>query len=162
MKRYIVAMSVTKKHAIWRMEAYANTIMEHIIKLVIYSDIRPNDIEGWLHTVVRCIHEGDALTIKPSTKKLTEDELRNSLFSAMGDDLHDYLSELAVFQENNRRGLYNYADKESYPEVTPTVEDAEVLMDICYQIMERTLPLLLDKQDHSIDEYKDAIRDLFE
>lgn len=162
MKRYVIAMSLTKKRAIWRMEAYASTLMEHIIKLVIYSDIRPNDVSGWLHTVARCLHEGDEITVKPDARKMTEEELEDSLFCAMGTELTDYRGELAVFQENNRKGKYNHDGKESYPPVEPDEESAKILMDICHEIMERTMPLLLDKQNHSIEEYENAIQNLFE
>jgi hypothetical protein len=162
MKRYVIAMSVTRKRAIWRMEAYADTLMEHIIKLVTYSDIRPNDVSGWLHTVARCLHEGDEITVKPDSRKMTEEELEDSLFCAMGTSLNDYKGELALFQENNRKGKYNHDGKESYPSVEPDEESAKILMDICHEIMERTMPLLLDKQNHSIEEYENAIRDLFE
>ena len=162
MKRYIKAMSMTKKDAMRHAGSFSSTLMEHIVKLVMYGDIRPDDVSDWLQTVCRCLHEVDGLTVKPSNKKLSAKDLEYTIFGSMGDEAKDYRLVLAAFQEDNKHGKFNYDDKVSYPEFDLTDDAVINLMSICYEFMNRTTPLLLDKKDHSIDEYKDAIRDLFE
>ena len=160
MKRYIYAMSMERDRAKKQIAAFSPTIMEHMIKLLVYSDIRPDDIDGWIHTIARSIHNADDITVKPNNKKLKNSDLISSLIGCMGDDVRDYRRALQAFREDNRNGKFNYDDKKTYPDFDITPELSEDLMTICFDVIDKTLPLLTDKQDHSLDEYKSVINQI--
>lgn len=162
MKRYISAMSTDRNRAKYTLSSYSGIILEHIIKLLVYSDIRPNDVDGWISTIANWIHRADSITLKPKAKKLSKGDLLNTLFNYMGDEVKDYKFLLYAFIAENLTGKLSYSDKEPYPEFEVTYELAEDLMNICYDIMDATLPLLIDKQDHTMSEYKSAIQPIFD
>lgn len=162
MKRYISAMSSDRNKVKYMLTSYSGIIMEHIIKLLVYSDIRPNDVDGWISTIANWIHKADDVTLKPKSKKLTKSDLTDTIFSYMGDEVKDYRFILDSFLADNITGKLNYKDKQPYPEFEVTTELAEDLMNICYDIMDATLPLLIDKQDHTMSEYKSAIQPIFD
>lgn len=161
MRRYIRAMSLDRGRAKKRLDAYASIIEEHIIKLLVYSDIRPNDIQGWIHTVANWIHQGDSITVKPSAKKLSVADLESSLFNFMGTETRDYMSALYAFEANNLSGKLNSGNKESYPTFDISMDLAADLMELCEDVKEVTMPLLCDKQDHSLNEYEAALQPIF-
>lgn len=162
MKRYIMAMSIERTAAKRQLTAYSPILIEHIIKLLVYSDIRPNDVHGWERTLANWIHRGDGITLKPKNTKVTENFLDSTLFSFLGDTVYDFEGELYAFIADNRSGKFNYKDKTSYPEFEVTPELAQTLMDVCYAIRDSVYPLLIDKQDHTIDEYEAIIQKIFD
>lgn len=162
MKRYIRAMSLDKDKAMKQSKSFSPIILEHIIKLLVYSNMRPNDINGWLNTIAKWIHRADDITIKPYAKKLKSQDIEASLFSCMGDELSDYRRALYAFQADNLTGKFNYGDKIPYPEFDIDDDLAEDLMNICYDVIDATMPLLQDKKDHSKDEYLEVIKPIFE
>ena len=161
MKRYIYAMSVYKKRAERQLTSYSSILMEHIIKLLVYSDIRPDDVKGWIHTLATWISKVDSLMIKPNADKVSEDFLMSTLFSCMGDELSDYERELYSFLADNHSGKFNAYSHGSYPEFEVTDQLSEDLMNFCLDIAEATIPLLIDKQDHDINEYEEVITQVY-
>lgn len=161
MKRYIRAMSMEKDKAKHQISSFSPVIMEHVIKLLMYSDIRPDDVQGWIHTIANWIYRADSITVKPSAKKLSKADFMSSLFSCMGDDIRDYERALYAFLADNYSGKFNHEGKGSYPEFEVTYDVADTLMACCYQLIEATLPLLQDKADHSISDYEGVVRMVF-
>lgn len=161
MKRYIRAMSMERGRAIHQISSFSPILMEHIIKLLMYSDVRPNDVDGWIGTIANWIHQADDITVKPSNKKLKESDIMSSLFGCMGDDVRDYQRALYAFLADNRSGKLNHDGKGSYPEFDITDDAADDLMHICYDLIDATMPLLTDKRDHSLNEYIDIITPIF-
>ena len=160
MKRYIFGMSVERRRALDQISSFSPVIMEHMIKLLVYHNIRPNDINGWIDTVANWLHQADDLTIKPKAKKLKQDDILNSLFGCMGDDVRDYERALYAFAADNESGRLNYDGKDKYPPFTIDSKLSADLMRFCYALIENTLPLLLDKQDHTLDEYNKIVQSL--
>lgn len=161
MKRYVYAMSMSRDRAKQQIGAYSPAIMEHLIKLMIYSDIRQNDISGWISTIASRLYNAGKITVKPDSKKLKEDDIVDSLFGCMGNSDEDYYGALLAFKDNNRYGKFNYLDKTSYPDFDVTEELAEDLMTICFDLMNKVIPLLTDKSEHNKEEYELIIRDIF-
>lgn len=155
-------MSVGKNEALRRLSSLSETLMEHLTKLVVYSDIRPDDIKGWIKTAARCIYQADSITLKPNGRKLKSNDFMSSLFSCMGDELRDYERYLDLFALDNKRGKFNYEGKDSYPDFAVTQELGVTLMTLCYDVIDKTLPLLLDRHDHSLAEYRDIIQNIFD
>lgn len=146
-----------KEQAKKQITSFSPVIMEHLIKLLTYSTIRPNDTNGWIHTVAHWLHQADDITVKPHARKLKERDLMQSLFSCMGDDVRDYERALHAFLADNLSGKFNYNGKESYPEFVVTNDLAQSLMKLCQSVIESTVPMLLDKKDHSTDEYFEVV-----
>lgn len=161
MKMYVRAMALPKQEAIRRANSYSLDIVEHTIKLVLYSDIRPDDAMHWVEEIASWLRYVGKITIKPSNKKLKPSDLENTVFSWAGDDLYDYEALLEEFQRNNARGKFNYADKESYPEIEVTASLASDLMDVSYSMIDSAIPLMTDKQEHSKQDYIDALVPVF-
>ena len=159
MKRYIFSMSLPRQRAMDQASFYAVNIIEHMIKIVMYHYIRSDDVLHWVDEISDWLQRSDDITIKPKGHKLKESDLLNTVFSCMGSSLSDYRRELLMFQEKNRRGQFNYADKESYPEFEVDYNACQELMDACNRLINSTLPLLADKQDHDIQDYRDAVSD---
>lgn len=161
MKRYVRAMSLPKSEALKRAGYYADDIIEHIIKILVYHDIRPHDIDHWIGEISSWLKFVDGLTTKPSNKHLKPDAIRDTTFGSMGDHLQDYLGSLQMFQSANKKGKFNYEDKESYPYVEPDAQTASDLMEICMDLMESAIPMLCEKEDHSRQEYVEILTDIF-
>lgn len=154
-------MAFPKAIALQKASFYADSIIEHVIKIVLYHDIRSNDVPHWISELATWIHDADDITVKPTSRKLKPVDIENSTFAWMGNELKDYRSDLDMFQENNRRGKFNNSDKGSYPYVETTRQLAQELMDVCYELMNSTIPLICDKKDHDKLEYNQVLQRVF-
>ena len=158
MKRYVVGMSLSRQRALDQARFYAVNIIEHMIKIVMYHEMRPEDVSHWIEEIADWLQRSDDITIKPKGHKLKESDLLDTVFSCMGDSVSDYRRELQMFQEKNRKGQFNYLDKQSYPEFEVDYNSCQKLMDACILLVDATLPMLASKQDHSYVEYVDAVK----
>lgn len=161
MKIYVRAMSLPKTEAVKRAGYYADDIMEHVIKIVVYHDIRHEQIDHWIGEISGWLKFVDGLTVKPSNKHLKPAMIRDTTFGPMGDHLQDYVGSLEMFQTANRRGKFNYKDKESYPYREPDAQTASDLMNICYHMIEVTIPMLCEKKDYTREDYVKVLEDVF-
>jgi len=161
MKRYIRAMASKRDKALQHAGFYSDSIIEHIIKIVVYSDVRKGDVIHWIDELSGWLHDVGTITLKPNGKKLKPKDIEITTFGWMGDELHDYASLLNMFQHDNKRGKFNYSDKESYPYVETTRELAQELMDVCYDVMTETIPMICDKNEYSFQQYKNALCKVF-
>lgn len=157
MKRYILAMSMSRQRALDQASFYAVNIIEHMIKIVMYCHIRPDNVAHWIEEIADWLQRSDDITVKPKGHKLKKSDLLDTVFSCMGDSVSDYRRELQMFQEKNRKGQFNYADKETYPEFTVDYASCQELMDACILLIDATLPMLADRHDHSYQEYVQAV-----
>lgn len=161
MKIYVRAMSLERSKALRRAGEYSQEMIEHIIKVLAYSDIRELDVDHWISEIAQWLSDTDNLTVKPKNSKLKKDDIMHTTFSSMGDELRDYESELNLFLHHNRRGYFNYENKESYPEFEITSDLVAMFKDCCTDIIDETITMLVDKQDHSKEEYKEVLRTIF-
>lgn len=157
MKRYICAMSFTKAEALRRASFYKEAILEHMIKLVIYPEMRPDDVNHWINEIAVWLRSVNSLTVKPSSRPLKPAQVLNSTFECMGDELNDYMEALRMFQYDNKRGKFNYESKEPYPEIEPTYEDADRLKDSCLNLIKNSIPLICSRQVHSTSEFVEVV-----
>lgn len=153
MKRCICAVPFAKAEAIERASKYSSDITEHLIKILVYGDIRQDDVSHWISEIATWLKSADRISVKPTNKRLKPAVIRDTVFRSMGDELDDYLDSLEAFQYDNRKGKFNYSDKMTYPEVEPTIECAGDLMNMCLDLIEEATPLLSDKCEHSRQEY---------
>ena len=162
MKRCVYAMSLPKSEALKRASYYSDDIMEHLIKILVYHNIRNSDTAHWIGEISSWLKFVDGLTVKPSNRHLKPAAIKNTTFAPMGDHLKDYLGSLQMFQDANKKGKFNYGDKVSYPYVEPDSQTASDLMQLCNDIMEITIPMLCSKIDYSRREYEDALNKILQ
>lgn len=161
MKRYICAIAFSKAEALKRAGYYSQDIIEHMIKILLYSDIRPEDVDHWISEIATWLKSVDRLTVKPSNKPLKKQDIRDTTFAPMGDSLEDYKDSLEMFQRANKKGKFNYETKESYPEVKITAELADDLMNACYSLMDQAIPMISNKAEHSREDFARVVENCF-
>lgn len=161
MKIYIRAMSFKRDRARKEAGIFADTMLEHVIKIIGYHDIRSEHVPHWIDEIAGWLYEVDDITVKPGAKKLKDDDIRDTTFGAMGDELSDYRRALAKFKHDNKQGKFNYEDKIAYPDLEITENLIRDLKNCCFDIIEVTTPMLIDKKDHSKEEYRAKLTEIF-
>lgn len=161
MKLYIRAMSYERNRALKQAGVFTTDIFEHVIKIIVYGDIRREQIPHWITEIAEWIYDASTITVKPNNRKLKPRDIEYTTFSAMGDEVRDYERDLKAFRLDNKRGKFNYEDKKSYPDFEVTRQLSETLMNCCFDIMEHIIPMLTGKQDHSREEYRVKLTEIF-
>ncbi len=161
MKVYVRTMSLERNKALRRAGEYSQATIEHIIKILAYSDIRKMDVDHWIGEIAQWFHEIDGITIEPKNTKLKLNDILRETFGSMGDELNDYQNELRVFLFDNKRGYFNYESKKPYPDFEITDDLVKMFKDCCDDIVDEITPLLIDKQDHSKQEYQAVLHNIF-
>lgn len=160
MKRYIYAMSVDRSRAIRKATFYADTIAYHLIKLLVYHDIRKDDTDHWIYEIADKLADVGQITIKPRGKKLKQLDYVDTTFSAFGDSEYDIISLIKEFNYLNLRGEFNYADKTSYPEIQITSELVSTIFECAYELSDTCSSMLSDSKIFTVDEYYDTVKSI--
>lgn len=158
---HVKTMALERSIAIKQMESFSLIISEHIIKLVMYSAIQPNNIDGWIHTIANWIHQADDIKLKPNAKKPDKHMIESKLFRFMGDDIRDYERMLWAFQADNLSGKFNFENNGPYPQFEIDDDASRSLMIACNLLLQKVTPLLIDKQDHTLAEYEAVVASIF-
>lgn len=153
-------MSFTKSEALRRAGHYSQDILEHLIKILVYGNIKKNNVSHWIGEISGWLKDADSLTIKPTNRPLKESDVRDTTFACMGDELDNYFSSLQMFQHDNKKGKFNYENKESYPYVEPDFATASDLMEICSKVMEATIPMICSKTKHSRQDFVKVLENI--
>lgn len=132
---YILAMAVPRKVALKRLSSDAEALKDHVIKCVLYSDIRQDDIYHWIHDEI-CSWLERASSVK-SDSKLKQRDYLNTLFSEFGSDLSDARWALQEFKKE-----YCIKSANPYPDfqitddiVTDTYIAFQSLVKICVPLL---------------------------
>lgn len=153
MFRYVYAMSIPRDKALARASFYSDSLIEHLIKIVVYHDVKSDFISHWIGEISRWLYDAGSIIVKPDGKKLKPDDYMDTLFGWMGDDIDDYRSLLDKFQHDNKRGKFNYEDKKSYPPVETSPELCKELMAVCHCLIDSFISMLLSNESFSIGDY---------
>ncbi len=154
-------MATPKKQALERAGFYSLSIMQHVIKIMLFSKFRPIDVHHWIEEIARWLQDVDNIKLKQSDPKLKPNEIEDTTFGWMGDELNDYRSALEKFRYDNESGKFNYKDKVSYPDFEVTREMCSELMELCYSLINETINMICDKEDHSKQEYIAVLEHVF-
>ena len=160
MFRYVYAMSIPRDKALDRASFYAGSLVEHLIKIVVYHDSRAPFIDHWIGEISRWLYDAGSIIVKPDGKKLKLADYKDTLFGWMGDSLDDYRSLLDKFQHDNVRGKFSYEDKEPYPHVETTPELCEELMTVCMNLIDKTIFMLCGSETYSIGDYNKVVKEV--
>jgi len=162
MFRYVYAMSMPRSTALERASFYAGSLMEHLIKIVVYHDIRAEYVNHWIGEISSWLSDAGSITVKPDGRKLKPSDYMDTIFGWIGDELNDYRSLLDKFQHDNKRGKFNYEDNRAYPAVETTDELCKELWDVCTNLVEQTLPMLCGSDSCSRGDYNAVVKKVLE
>ena len=137
MFRYIRAMSIEKSKIITRMNTSSDTLMEHIVKVVVYNSQRQQDVNGWKKTCARILAKTGTYNAKKI--RLTKNDYLYNQFGAFPSDRTDAKGVL----EDTLDDLY----KQGYPEIEyDSIPNLALnVYNVCEYIMENCLKVYTSK-----------------
>lgn len=156
-----ISKSMSRKDAMRTAREYSSFILDNIIKIIVFSDERPADVQRWIKATAIWLQIIGSLTIKPFSRKFRKRELMNTLFCFMGTEVEDYELSLYSFEARNLTGKFHSEGEVVYPEFEINRELAQYLMIKCYCLMKESMPLLTDRKRHSIIEYIELVESIF-
>lgn len=160
MKRYIQSsedifcMSFPRKVALKHLGHYAEAIRDHILKCILYKDIRQQDMYHWLHDELSSWLE-DASGIKCDSKLKQKDYL-DSVFAEFGSDLQDTKYSLIEFRDKYCVGI-----DDPYPWFDINFDLMKETFRVFTEFKSETLPLLMKKDVVDQDTWYSIISKLF-
>lgn len=146
----ILGMAMNRNKAVSRVESYAYTLVEHIIKCVVYGNSTGN-LKHWVEDeICEILSVVNSITIKPSDKKLKKRDYVDTIFGYMGDARSDANVMVRDFRLKNKHNS-------KYP----NFEVTEDLIDRTYKsfqnIMNYMLPILITKNDMKSEDFVKGI-----
>lgn len=155
MFRYIQAMAVDKKRILNRMNTSSDTLIEHIVKVVLYHTYKPNDVNGWKKTCARILEKTS--TYNPKTVKLTRKDYYYNQFAAFPSDRTDAKGVLWDVYEDLAEAGYPELNYESIP------ENALTLYTVCSYVVNTCLDVYTSKdKDKGYAFYRSIVDKAFE
>lgn len=155
MFRYIQAMAVDRKRILKRMNTSSDTLIEHIVKVVLYRNYRPNDVNGWKRTCARILEKTS--TYNSKTIRLTRKDYYYNQFGAFPSDRTDAKGVLWDVYEDLTKTGYPELNYDSIP------ENALTLYTVCSYIVDTCLDVYTSKdKDKGYDFYRSVIDTAFE
>lgn len=155
MLRCLQAMSVDKKRILQRMNASSDTLIEHIVKVVLYSNYRQNDVNGWKKTCARILEKTS--TYNSKTARLTKKDYYYNQFGAFPSDRTDAKGVLWDVYEDLTKAEYPELNYESIP------EQALTLYTVCSYIRDKCLDVYTSKdKDKGYAFYRAIVDNAFE
>lgn len=155
MFRYIQAMAVDKKRILKRMNTSSDTLIEHIVKVVLYSNYRPDGVNGWKKTYARILEKTS--TYNPKTVKLTKKDYYYNQFASFPSDRTDAKGVLWDVYEDLVKLGYPELDYDAIP------EHALTLYTVYSYLVDRCLDVYTSKdKDKGYAFYRSIVEKAFE
>lgn len=154
LRQSIYAMAFPRAKALELLSYHANDISEHILKLIVFSKIRQDDVEHWLRYEI-CNWLEDASDIQSKSKLKAKDYL-NTIFSAIGETPQDVKVLLRHFKDK-----FCYHIDNPYPEFEITSQLIDKIHKIFNQFIHICLPLLLSNTTIRRDAWYEQLKPLF-
>lgn len=153
MKVIIYGMSFPRKTALKHLSKNAENIRDHLIKCVVYKDIRPEDLHHWIYDEL-CLWLTKASEIK-SESRLKPKDIRTTVFGEFGDSIGDAKIILEDFKDKYCTGTQPYPDFEITQNLIDTVYLAtKKLQDVAIR-------RLVSDDSYSKDEWYELISPIF-
>lgn len=149
----IYGMSITRSDAKKRIQGMASVIEEHVSKLAVYSDVRPNDVNGWKRTIARTLADIATIRTKPNNRHLTLRVLEDNLISGFGDDDAD----LFVLIDSEALKLMSDHNHDPYPDVDVTLDMVDTARDFRRMLHDACKLIAESKQDIPYGRFRSMI-----
>ena len=158
MKKYIrstsiFAMSFPRKIAHKHLSKNSESLCDHVLKCILFADIRPDQLYHWIHEEI-CGWLEDASEVKCDSKLKSKDYLE-TVFCEFGTDKQDAKVVLKSFRKH-----YCFDIDDSYPDFDITIELVDKTYKIFQTFIDVCMPLLLKKDPVSQDDWYKAIHDI--
>lgn len=154
MFRYIQAMAVDKKRILQQMNTSSDTLVEHIVKVVLYHSYRQQYVNGWKKTCVRILEKTSTYNLK--TVRLARKDYYNQ-FGAFPSDRTDAKGVLWDVYEDLTKSGYPELDYDSIP------ESALTLYTVCSYLVDKCLDVYtLKDKDKGYAFYRSIVDKAFE
>lgn len=145
------AMSFPRKVALQHLSDDSSAICEHVLKCILYRDIRHDDMYHWIHDELSS-WLADASQIKCDSKLKLRDIL-DTTFGQFGNEEGDSLIILKKF----RRKYCDSTSSNSYPYFEITVELVENTYETITEFKNRCAPKLLEKTVYTQEDWYNII-----
>lgn len=142
MYKYVRAQALDKDRLKKRLGAMSGTILEHVCKLVLYRDYRPNDINGWVNSIGQRLGWAYKSRCKSS---VNADFYIMSVFGEFPVDAMDAESILEEWKEKLVEIGYPYMDDEDVDALAP------LLLSVCDGLVNEMLPYLMSKKNNEFN-----------
>ena len=137
----VFSMSYPRSKALEIIDSNSKQINDHIVKYVVYYDMRPNDRNHWLNELSSWFERADRVSSKSGLKRK---DYEATIFGWFGTTIDDALLNLEMFHDKYIRYSSN-----PYPEFEITPELANKLFKTYKRIKHLALPELMSKKVHS-------------
>lgn len=155
MFKYIRAMSIEKKKVLDRFYTNSDTLTEHIVKVVLYSTSRSNDVNGWKKTCARILTKAGSYNRK--RLKISDKDYVHNLFGAFPTDPSDARAVLEDFEDD--------LVKKGYPEIEYDLvyRLGSTLYVVCSYVMKKSLEAYsTNNQDLGYEYYRTIVDKAFD
>ena len=116
MKKYIMAMSVSRHDARIKLENLSDVVQRHVIECVVYSGWHGTK-NHWIAEISACMRKAGRIRCKSKLKKA---DYLETIFSLFGDELEDARWDLEVYKDSHVRKA-QYPDFEIIDELVQTL-----------------------------------------
>lgn len=155
MFRYIQAMAVDKNRILQRMNTRSDTLVEHIVKVILYHSYKQQDVNGWKKTCARILEKTG--TYNSKTVRLTRKDYYYNQFGAFPSDRTDAKGVLWDVYEDLTKIGYPELNYESIP------EHALTLYTVCSYLVDKCLNVYTSKdRDKGYAFYRSIVDKAFE
>lgn len=158
MKKYIYGMSFPRKHALAKMEELSEQLNEHVIKCVVYNEMRYMTINHWVDELSTWMNRANKIKCR---SKLKQKDYVGALFGAFGNSILDAEINLDSYCRLNRRKIL-VNDYEAYPDFDS--EDSELISKLfnAYQkVIRYSLPYLMSDIILTTQEWSNILLSIF-
>lgn len=138
---YILSMALPRKQALQHLSNDSEVLKDHVIKCILYADLRSDDMYHWIHDEISSWLE-DASEIECKSKLKPKDYL-DTVFSAFGTSFTDTRVLLKSFRKK-----YCLRSSDPYPDFEITSDLVEqvsytfqVLINTCIPYLSKKVPV---------------------
>lgn len=155
MYQYVLGKAQKRSKFLRAMDSRSDTILEHVVKILLYRNYRPHDVNGWKKTCARILEKTS--TYNSKTARLTKKDYYYNQFGAFPSDRTDAKGVLWDVYEDLTKAKYPELDYESIP------EQALTLYTVCSYIVDKCLDVYTSKdKDKGYAFYRTIVDNAFE
>ena len=132
---FLNEMAFSREDVIKKISAKSETIMEHLIKCVVYENTT-NDLEYWIDEIATNLSRINFYEAKTKTSRLEYNDYLENVFYKQGSTERDMKS-----------NLWDFEDNKNYPNFTTTNELAHKLFVVFKFLAENCCEIFVDKNN---------------
>lgn len=149
MYKYVLGEAQKRSKFLKVMDSRSDTILEHVVKILLYRRYRQNDVNGWIKTISRSFDYVGSFEVKSS---VSEHDYVENLFGAFPISVSDARGMLGNLALDFERQGYPELDEQVFYDTSP------VLFSLSNSLIESIVPILMLKDhDKGYEFYRDVV-----